>query len=208
MSNCLILFQIHKGTFLHWLKRDKDKSEDLSEQILPWRWKASHCWGWISSIRPPHCLELLPDLLYLCSFLFPHQLFFLFSSPRSSFPCPIFTPFSFFFFSISSHFPLHTILPSLTLSFIPVMSRHFHLSVLHAVLFPSLSIRPPNSLFSAPPHLAHYFCSVVHSLWGWTRTPPWPPVRGERLSGTKTSISSPLFFLPLFPFNQWKKQQY
>lgn len=53
----------------------------------------------------------------------------------------------------------------------------------------------PFSLFSAPPCLANYFCSLVHSVWGWTRTAPWPPVRGERLSGTKSNIA-PFFPLP------------
>lgn len=66
-------------------------------------------------------------------------------------------------------------------------------SVFHAIVFISFVFTS-----HCPLHLyTNYFCSVVHSVWGWTRTPPWPPVRGERLSGTKTSLA-PLFFLYLF----------
>lgn len=67
-----------------------------------------------------------------------------------------------------------------------------------SILYANLSLCLPISLFSAPLCLANYFCSIVHSVWGWTRTPPWPPVRGERLSGTKTSIA-PLFSPSSYP---------
>ena len=137
--------------------------------------------------------------IILVLFPLPTSLFFSFSShfPHSSFPCPIFfytLPFPDLISLPTQHHPHPPVL-----SFILVMSHSLVVSlILHAN--PSLCL--PISLFSAPLRLAHYFCSIVHSVWGWTRTPPWPPVRGERLSGTKTSIAP--FFSSLFiPCDRW-----
>lgn len=91
-----------------------------------------------------------------------------------------------------SHFTPHLTPPSLPCAFI--YSRHVSLRGCISILYANL-LCLPISLFSSPLCLANYFCSIVHSVWGWTRTPPWPPVRGERLSGTKTSIA-PFFFPP------------
>lgn len=123
--------------------------------------------------------------IILVLFPLPTSLFFfLSSSPHSSFPCPI-------FFLHSLHSWSH-LAPHLTASPLPlvisfILVMYYSLVVFYMPTF--LSVCLPISLFSAPLRLAHYFCSVVHSVWGWTRTPPWPPVRGERVSGTKTSIA-------------------
>lgn len=138
--------------------------------------------------------------LNLCCFFFqPHANFFSFSPhlPHSPFPWL----FSFFsstllIFLISTHSPLNGIVAPLCFHlFSSCITPHplpGCISILYAIL-----LCPHISLFSAPLRLANYFCSIVHSVWGWTRTPPWPPVRGERLSGTKTSLA-PLFFSFLF----------
>lgn len=151
-------------------------------------------------LRPPHCLELLPDLLYLCSFLFPPHSFSF--SPHRPIPlshAPFFyTPYIPDPISLLTWHQPH----SPVLSIILIM--YHSLVVSHCFICQplSLSLCLLISLFSAPPRLAHYFCSVVHSVWGWTRTPPWPPVRGERLSGTKTSIA-PFFSSLLIPCDRW-----
>lgn len=69
-------------------------------------------------LRPPHCLELLPDQLYLCSFLFPpHSFFFLSSSPPIPLSHdPFFTPSTFL---ISFHSPLNAILAPLRFHLFP-----------------------------------------------------------------------------------------
>lgn len=138
--------------------------------------------------------------LNLCCFFFqPHALFFFLSS-SSSLPFPMtllfFFSFTLLIFLISPHSPLDTIVAPLCFHlFSSCITPHPPtgcISILYAIL-----LCPYISLFSAPLRLANYFCSIVHSVWGWTRTPPWPPVRGERLSGTKTSLA-PLFFSFLF----------
>lgn len=119
----------------------------------------------------------LPTSLFFFVAFSPHL-------PHSSFPCSILD--TTFICVISFHSPLDGIPASLCFHlFSSCIAPSLYLSVLYANLSLCLHI----SLFSAPLRLAHYFCSVVHSVWGWTRTPPWPPVRGERLSGTKTSIA-------------------
>ena len=135
---------------------------------------------------------------YTCALSSSHLTLFFFLSSSSP-------PFLFFshapsFFPYTLHIPDLTPLPTRRHPRSPVLS--FTLVMCHSP--PShrvslFSLCPPISWLSAPLCLAHYFCSIVHSVWGWTRTPPWPPVRGERLSGTKTSIAPPFFSPSSYP---------
>lgn len=132
--------------------------------------------------------------LNLCCFFQPHvPLLFFFLLSLLIFLTPLPTSLLLFgFFSTPPHSAarFHSAPPSLPSRVLNLLSSPApHLppppSLLHAVV--SFSF-----LFTShrPLHLyTNHFCSVVHSVWGWTRTPPWPPVRGERLSGTKTSLA-------------------
>lgn len=143
----------------------------------------SLCWGFSLDLH-----IALNDCLtcYTCALSSSHlTLFFLFSS---LFPMPHFLHPSFSW----SHFTLHSTPSWLPRAFTYSVHVSWPLSLCFMCHLLLLSLCPPLSLFSASLCFDHWFCSIVYSVWGWTRTPPWPPVRGERLSGTKTSFA-PLF---------------
>lgn len=134
---------------------------------------------------------------YTCALSSSHLTLFSFSLhlPTPLSHAPFFTPL---IFLISFHSQLDAILVPPCFHLFSSCIAPSYLSILYA----NLSLCLPISLFSAPLRLAHYFCSIVHSVWGWTRTPPWPTVRGERLSGTKTSIA-PFFFSLFISCDRW-----